>query len=236
MKEWIAQCSQESADVDSAGEASYPDSSVVPVNGLEFSCSKTKTADSQQCACDGKDLSAAVSELKQSHRKLSEQNSSLLRTVAQCEDVNLQLTLEITELRAKLASSQRSAVRARSITEELEETRLAFKEAQERANRSQASCTKLSNEVECLKVHIRRLDDKNEKLAFEKTCSEDGMNKLRKANAELRAELQETLVMLTLKDRELTKKDIVMDKMKNSHLENHNIIEVCFTCFHCLCK
>ncbi|XP_061884605.1 uncharacterized protein mrvi1 isoform X2 [Entelurus aequoreus] len=226
MKEWIAQCSQDSAGVDSAGDASYPDSSVVPVKGLEFSCStKTASADSHRCACDGKDLSAAVSELKQAHRKLSEQNSSLLRTVAQCEDVNMQLTLEITELRAKLASSQRSAVRARSVTEELEETRRAFKEAQERASRAQASCTKLSNEVECLKVLIRRLEDKNEKLSFDKTCSEDGINKLRKINADLRAELQESLVMLTVKEREITKKDILMDKMKSSHVENHNIIE-----------
>ncbi|XP_077374553.1 uncharacterized protein LOC144017142 isoform X3 [Festucalex cinctus] len=89
----------------------------------------------------------------------------------------------------------------------------------------QASCTKLSNEVECLKVHIGRLEDKNEKLSFEKTCSEDGIHKLRKVNAELRAELQETLVMLNMKDREMTKKDIIMDKMKTSHVENHNIIE-----------
>lgn len=52
---------------------------------------------------DGKDLLRTVAELKQAHRKLSEQNSSLLRTVAQCEDVNLQLTLEVTDLRGKLA-------------------------------------------------------------------------------------------------------------------------------------
>ncbi len=51
---------------------------------------------------EGKDLFGKVAELKQAHRKLSEQNSSLLRTVGQCEDINLQLTLEITELRAKL--------------------------------------------------------------------------------------------------------------------------------------
>lgn len=52
---------------------------------------------------DGKDLFTVVAELKHAHHKLSEQNSSLLRTVAQCEDVNLQLTLEVTELRAKVA-------------------------------------------------------------------------------------------------------------------------------------
>ncbi|XP_029951100.1 lymphoid-restricted membrane protein-like [Salarias fasciatus] len=160
MREWIAQCSQGS-DVESS-HIRWPDSSKVPVNGLDFSFSQNKAAlsDGHQCSCDGRDLSGTVAELKHAQRKLSEQNSSLLRTVAQCEDVNLQLSLEITELRAKLVSAQRSAVRVRSLTEELEETRQAFKEAQERASRSQSSCTKLSNEVECLKVHIRRLEDK----------------------------------------------------------------------------
>ncbi|XP_034052822.1 uncharacterized protein mrvi1 [Gymnodraco acuticeps] len=221
MREWIAQCSQDSSDLDST-HVSWPDSSKVPVNGLDFSAA---SPESHQCLCDGKDLLGTVTELKHAHRKLSEQNSSLLRTVAQCEDVNLQLSLEVTELRAKLTSAQRSAVRARSQTEELEETRRAFKEAQERASRTQSSCTKLSNEIECLKVHIRRLEDKNEKLTFERTCSEDSLNKLRKANTELRAELEETLVMLTLRDREIAKKDILMDKMKNCHMENHSMIE-----------
>ncbi|KAJ4947442.1 hypothetical protein JOQ06_009477 [Pogonophryne albipinna] len=211
MREWIAQCSQDSSDLDST-HVSWPDSSKVPVNGLDFSAA---SPESHQCLCDGKDLLGTVTELKHAHRKLSEQNSSLLRTVAQCEDVNLQLSLEVTELRAKLTSAQRSAVRARSQTEELEETRRAFKEAQERASRTQSSCTKLSNEIECLKVHIRRLEDKNEKLTFERT----------KANTELRAELEETLVMLTLRDIEIAKKDILMDKMKNCHMENHSMIE-----------
>ncbi|KAM8762205.1 uncharacterized protein mrvi1 isoform 2-T2 [Acanthopagrus schlegelii] len=226
MRQWIAQCSQDSTDVD-GGHLSWPDSSKLPVNGLDFPGSQSKAAssDSPQCSCDGKELLGTVAELKHAHRKLSEQNSSLLRTVAQCEDTNLQLTLEISELRAKLASAQRSAARSRSLTEELEETRRASKEAQERAGRIQTSCNKLSNEVECLKVHIRRLEDKNEKLTFERTCSEDSVNKLRKANTELRAELEKTLVMLALKDGEITKKDILMDKMKSSHVENHNMIE-----------
>ncbi|XP_055088324.1 uncharacterized protein LOC117393909, partial [Periophthalmus magnuspinnatus] len=74
-------------------------------------------------------------------------------------------------------------------------------------------------------MHIRRLEDKNEKLMFERTCSEDSINKLMKINSELRAELEETLVMLTARDKEMTKKDFIMDKMKNSHVENHSIIE-----------
>ncbi|XP_059209170.1 inositol 1,4,5-triphosphate receptor associated 2-like [Centropristis striata] len=148
MREWIAQCSQDSSDVDSS-HVSWPDSSKVPVNGLDFSAPQSKAASSEshQCSCDGKDLLGTVAELKHAHRKLSEQNSSLLRTAAQCEDVNLQLTLEVTEVRAKLASAQRSAVRIRSLTEELEETRRSFKEAQERANRTQTSCTKLVHQT-----------------------------------------------------------------------------------------
>lgn len=65
-----------------------------------------------------------------------------------------------------------------------------------------------SNEIECLKVHIRRLEDKvrlfsstclslhvidfdidppqNEKLTVERAFSEESMNKLRRVNAELR--------------------------------------------------
>lgn len=42
-----------------------------------------------------------------------------------------------------VCSAQRSTVRARTLTEELEETRQAFKEAQDRASRAQTSCTKL---------------------------------------------------------------------------------------------
>lgn len=42
-----------------------------------------------------------------------------------------------------VCSAQRSASRARSLTDELEETRQVFKEAQERASRTQTSCTKL---------------------------------------------------------------------------------------------
>lgn len=42
-----------------------------------------------------------------------------------------------------MCSAQRSAVRVRSLTEELEETRQAFKEAREKASRTQNSCSKL---------------------------------------------------------------------------------------------
>ncbi|XP_056880356.1 uncharacterized protein mrvi1 isoform X2 [Takifugu flavidus] len=226
MREWITQCSQDSTDVEGI-HAAWPSPSNMPVNGLDFSGgpSQDTPSESPQCSCDDKDLLGTVAELKRAHRKLNEQNSSLLRSVAQCEDINLQLTLEVTELRAKLASAQRSATRVRSLTEELEETRRAFKEAQERASRSQTSCTKLSNEIECHKLHIRRLEDKNEKLGVERAFSEDSTNKLRKVNAELRGELEETLVLLTLRDTEITKRDMLMDKMKSAHVENHNMIE-----------
>lgn len=52
---------------------------------------------------DTEELLGTVAELKHSHRRLRDQNCSLIRTVAQCEDANLQLAVEVTELRAKLA-------------------------------------------------------------------------------------------------------------------------------------
>lgn len=229
MREWISQCSQDSCDADGC-LVSWPEASKNLVNGLDFSSCQSKSAsENHPCTCtncsDEKDLVRTVAELKQAHRKLSEQNSSLMRTVAQCEDINLQLTMEVTDLRSKLASAQRSVVRCKSLTQELEELRHMFKEAQERASRSQGTCTKLTKEVECLKMQIRRLEDKNEKVMFERTCSEDSINKLMTINSELRTELEETLVMLTMRDKEIAKKDIIMDKMKNYHAENHSIIE-----------
>lgn len=51
---------------------------------------------------DEQDLWSTVAELKQAHQQLSKQKSSLLRMVAQCEDTNLQLSVEVTELQAQL--------------------------------------------------------------------------------------------------------------------------------------
>lgn len=140
-----------------------------------------------------------------------------------------------------MCSAQRSAVRVRSMTEELEETRHAFKEAQEKATRSQTSYTKLVHstlkpwkfnaffmvtiytnsrslwsseqwdwmpegshqedwrqgnvDLNAFAVekqwfssfnNIFLVSTQNEKLTFERTCWEEGINKLRKVNAELR--------------------------------------------------
>nr|XP_014030712.1 unnamed protein product [Salmo salar] len=183
MREWIAQCSQDGMHEDDK-HISGENPCKVSINGMDFSGPEIKTAfsEGEQCYCDSRELLAIVSELKYAHSRMSKQNNSLLRTVSQGEDTNLQLTVEITELSAKLASAQRSARRTRSLVEELEDARRSLREAQERASQAQASSCKLE-------------------------------------------ELEETLVMVAVRDRELTKKDILMDKLKNSHLENHRIIE-----------
>ncbi|RVE74520.1 hypothetical protein OJAV_G00022770 [Oryzias javanicus] len=219
MKEWIAQCSHNSLDVGASG-VSWPDSSKISVNRLDSSLSKSK-----ECMRDEQDLWSTVAELKQAHQQLNKQRSSLLRMVAQCEDVNLQLSVEVTELQAQLDSAQRSTQAVRFLKDELEETQQILRETQERAGRTQSSFSKLSSDVESLKVYVKILEDKNKTLSFEKTGAEDDLNKLKKINSELRDELEETLLTLTLRGREIAKKDKIMDKMKSSHVENHKIIK-----------
>ncbi|XP_072517249.1 uncharacterized protein [Salminus brasiliensis] len=94
-----------------------------------------------QCSQDGEssDLLGLVAQLKHAQHRLSGQNSSLLKTVSQCEEANLQLTLEVSELRSKLASAQLCVVRARSLSEELDEARRALRESQERATKALAN-------------------------------------------------------------------------------------------------
>ncbi|KAK5616321.1 hypothetical protein CRENBAI_014013 [Crenichthys baileyi] len=122
-------------------------------------------------------------------------------------------------------SAQRSSLKARSVTEELEETRQTLKEVQEIASLNQRSFTQLTNATERLRVHIRVLEDKNEKLTIEMACAEETINTLKRVNTELRAEHEENLTLMMLKDKEITKKNILMDKIKNFHVENHEMVE-----------
>ncbi|KAL1007219.1 hypothetical protein UPYG_G00083610 [Umbra pygmaea] len=222
MTEWIAQCSQ-AGMYDDNKHSSVTDSRNVSLNGIDLSGPEIKTtfSDGAQCNCGSGELLGAVTAL---HR-MRKQNSSLLQSASQCEDTNLQLTAEIAELRAKLASARRSGGGSMSLVEELDEARRAVREAQERASLAQASNWKLIKECACLKAHIKVLEDKNEQLLLDRTYSEDCLNVLRKVNAEMMEELEETNVMLAIRDRELTKKEILMDKLKWFHLENHRIIQ-----------
>ncbi|MED6241254.1 hypothetical protein ATANTOWER_005278 [Ataeniobius toweri] len=206
MRLWIAQYSQDRWDLP------FSEINAAPPEGLH-------------CPCEREDLSGIVADLKRARHQLSEQNSSLLKMLAQCEDENLQLSLEITELQTKLLSAQRSSLKARSVTEELEETRQTLKEVQETASLNQRSFTQLTNATERLRVHIRVLEDKNEKLTIEMVCAEKTVNKLKRVNTELRAEHEEILTLMMLKDKEITKKNILMDKIKNFHVENHKMVE-----------
>uniref|UniRef100_A0A096LTX1 KASH5-like coiled-coil domain-containing protein n=1 Tax=Poecilia formosa TaxID=48698 RepID=A0A096LTX1_POEFO len=236
MRTWIALCREDRiySDVISLSQSDY---SEVSVNGkikentyIDWICLFISQCSSRRgplffLFSGKKDLSDVVSDLKQARHHLSEQNSSLLRMLAQCEDENLQLSLEITELQTKLLSSQRSAVKAQSVTEELEETRQRLKEVQETASHTQTSFTQLTNETDRLRFHIRVLEDKNERLSFERACAEERVNKLTRANTELQAEHVETLALVMLKHKEITRKNILLDKMKNFHAENYKMIE-----------
>ncbi|KAJ8271508.1 hypothetical protein COCON_G00103670 [Conger conger] len=155
-----------------------------------------------------KDLLGTVAELRHTHRQLSEQNGTLLRGMAQCEDTNLQLSLEIAELKVKLASTQRAAVRARSLLEEVDEARRALKESQERWAQAQARVCTL-----------------NEKLSQERTSAEGRVGKLMRMNVEIREELDERLILLAEKDNNISKKTTFINELKVSHLANLRIIE-----------
>ncbi|XP_035274343.1 uncharacterized protein mrvi1 isoform X2 [Anguilla anguilla] len=251
MRVWIAQCCQtrsEQMDHSLSVQEDYYSTqeshlTTAPINGI-FSTLETETdAETEAqagtealtevefpecgdgCYCEWKDLLGTVAELRHTHRQLSEQNANLLRSVAQSEDTNLQLTLEIAELKAKLGSAQRAAVRARSLLEELDEARRALKESQEKWAQAQARVCTLTKENENSKAHIKLIEDANEKLSQERTCAEGRVGKLMRMNAEIREELDETLVLLAEKDNSISKKTTFINELKISHMDNLRIIE-----------
>ncbi|KAL7854782.1 hypothetical protein SRHO_G00169720 [Serrasalmus rhombeus] len=206
MRKWIAQCSQDRLSDDNY-QASGSDLCKAAGSGTEYSSLLTETmfTDRAECHCESNDLLGLVAELKHAQNRLSGQNSSLLKTVSQCEEANLQLSLEVSELRSKLASAQLCVVRARSLSDELDEARRALRESQDRATKAQTNSHALMKESEHLKAHIKAIEEKNEKLMFEQSCAEDRLNKLKRANADMREELDETRVLLAVKEREITK-------------------------------
>nr|XP_023646569.1 uncharacterized protein LOC111832971 isoform X3 [Paramormyrops kingsleyae] len=227
MRMWISRCCQGGFQEDDY-QAVGADHCRVPIDGIEFSPFETEKqypGGGDGCHCESRDLASVLEELKHTQQKLNEQNSSLSRTVSQCEDTNLQLIVEVTELRTKLASAQRSALRSKSLCDELEEARRIMRESQDKAAKTQASNCKLIKENEYLKAHMKIIEELNEKLIHEKTSSEGRIRKLVKINAEIREELDEILVTLAEKDKEITKKSVFIDDLKISYQRNCKIIE-----------
>ncbi|KAL4613518.1 hypothetical protein GN956_G22447 [Arapaima gigas] len=171
------------------------------------------------------DLLNVLEDLKHTRQRLSEQNSSLLKIVTQCEDTNLHLIVEITHLRSKLTSAQRSVARAQVMSEELDETRRTLQESQEKATLAEANISKLRKENEYLKAHMKISEEANEKLSCEKISLEGLVSKLMKMHTDVREELCETLAALADKEKEATKKSLFIEDLKISNLENYNIIE-----------
>ncbi|XP_065117480.1 inositol 1,4,5-triphosphate receptor associated 2 [Paramisgurnus dabryanus] len=226
MRDWIAQCCQDGLPED---KNQVPGSVFrkLSLTGTEYptSLNEATFTDGAECHCESGDLFGLVAELKHNQQRLSEQNSSLLRTVSQCEDTILQLNLEVSELHTKLASAQLFAVRSQALSEELDETKSALWESQDRATRAQASNRALIKESERLKALIKITEEKNVKITMERNLSEERINKLKREISDLRSELEETHMVLAVKDRDLTKRNILLEKLKDIHFESHKLIE-----------
>ncbi|XP_076879739.1 uncharacterized protein mrvi1 isoform X2 [Brachyhypopomus gauderio] len=219
MRKWIAQCSQDRL-CDNNLRTPGLDSSKGAGNVNE-----TTFAVQAECHRESSDLLTLVSELKQAQHSLSGQNCVLLNTLSQCEETNLQLTLEVSELRSKLASAQRFVARAHAQSEELEETRGVVRESQERAARTQAQNHTLMKESEHLKAYIKVTEEMNVKLTLERNCAEDQLNKLSRANGSIKEELKEARMFLEVREQEMTRNHITLQNLKDTYLEQYKIIE-----------
>ncbi|KAK1161700.1 hypothetical protein AOXY_G19322 [Acipenser oxyrinchus oxyrinchus] len=227
MKRWIVECSQDCMLEEDCQNAET-EKNRTHINGNELSAAETEKAFHE--GTDGlnhetSDLINRVADLQYANQKLSEQNSSLLRAVEMCEEANLQLTDEIVTLKSKLTSSQQSVLNAKSQAEELEEAKRATIDCQERACRLQTSCSKLKRENESLNTKVQILEEMKENLTQDKELAKTRISELTKTKSEILEQLCEAQSLLAAKDAEITEKIKFIEELKNSRLENHNIIE-----------
>ncbi|XP_056605543.1 inositol 1,4,5-triphosphate receptor associated 2-like [Triplophysa dalaica] len=195
MREWIAQCCQDGVPEDKP-QAPGTVQRKLSLSGTEYPTflNELTFTDGAECHCESGDLFDLIAEMKHTQQRLSGQNNSLMRTVSQCEDTILQLNLEVSELHTKLASAQLFAIRSRSLSEELDETRCALRKSQERATLAQAKNCALIKANERLKALIKITEDKNEKLTVDRKVTEERINKLKREIFDLRVREKMTQV------------------------------------------
>ncbi|XP_046713391.1 uncharacterized protein mrvi1 isoform X3 [Silurus meridionalis] len=230
MRKWISQCSQDGTFpltcrlLDDCYQMSGTNYSRTTGNEAEYSPSSGETifTDQSEYSCDAGDLLGLVAELKHTQGRLRKQNSSLLRSISQCEETNLELMMDASELQSKLASAQLRAGRARCLAEELEEAR---RESQEKTSQAQAYSQSLIKEIEHLKTRIKVIEEMNEKLLLERNIAEDRINNLKGANTYVREELDELQMLLAVKEREITKKNVMLQKFKETFLDYQRIVD-----------
>ncbi|XP_048086879.1 inositol 1,4,5-triphosphate receptor associated 2-like [Alosa alosa] len=218
MNSWIHHCSQQREDSSQTAAELETES----VRGAEFCPSDPEPYDSPSQV---QLLQCELAEVKHVCQALRYQNVELMRAVTHSDDLNLQLTMEMTESRSKLTSAQLAEVRVESLCEELDEVRQALRESQDQQALSQDAYNSLVKENENLTAELKAVEEKSERWGLERSLSEEQLNKLRKANTRIKAELEECHLLVAIKDSEASKKTVLLEHLKNLQLQSHRNIE-----------
>ncbi|XP_077115757.1 protein KASH5 isoform X2 [Ranitomeya variabilis] len=154
------------------------------------------------------DLSIKMAELVCSNKKLTDQKTKLQRNLDLAEETNTLLAEEISDLKGKLKSSQQAVQHARSVCNELEDTKIF-----------------VTNLEDKMSVVIAQKKQLNDKLLSQNEKVKEKLDSLRMENAKLLQQLDEYENLLVQKDEILTQKIIQLEELMGLVEEQKTLLQ-----------
>ncbi|KAM4014855.1 protein KASH5 isoform 2-T2 [Anomaloglossus baeobatrachus] len=171
------------------------------------------------------DINTNMAELNCTNKKLTEQKTKLQRSLDLAEETNTILTEEISELKGKLKNSQQAMQHARSICNELEDTKMFVTNLEDKMSVVIAEKKQLEKEELLLSNQKKSLQEENDKLLSEKEKVKEKLESLVVENSNLLNQLDDYENLLVHKDELLTQKTIQSEELMGLVEEQKTLLQ-----------
>ncbi|XP_075695985.1 protein KASH5 isoform X4 [Rhinoderma darwinii] len=169
--------------------------------------------------------SIKIAELNCANKKLIDQKIKLQRSLDLAEETNTLLTEEISDLKIKLKSSQQARQDARSICNELEDTKIFVKNLEDKISVVITEKKQLEKDERLLSSQKQSLHEENDKLLSENENIKEKLDGLRAENSKLLNQLYEYENLLVQKDELLTQKTIQLGEVMEIAEEQKTLLQ-----------
>lgn len=174
---------------------------------------------------DNTDLSINIAELNSTNKKLTDQKIKLQRSLDFAEETNTVLAEEISDLKNKLKSSQQAMQHSRSISNELEDTKMIVKHLEDKISVLIAEKKQLEKDDVLLSSQKQHLQEENDKLLSENEKFKEKLDDVIAENSKLLHQLYEYENLLVQKDELLTQKTIQSEELMGLVEEQKTLLQ-----------
>ncbi|NXU79684.1 LRMP protein, partial [Oreotrochilus melanogaster] len=171
------------------------------------------------------DLIICVADLQYNNQKLQEENNKLKLTLEAVDETNNKLVADNEVLRQQIKSIQHSVLKAKSLEEELEETKTNLNLSEEKRQEILCQNKQLEKETQSLIMKITSLQEENIRNSMDADGLQQKILELTKNAAELQIQAHVYEGTLVNKEASLIQKEQDIKELKLTIVEYSSIIE-----------